>query len=90
VTTPDGISVTLDQSGPNSTKIVVPPAQARVETLEEKIDSSRQAAIEAYRLANEGKDPNDEEILTAYFATPQEGADFLEYLDAKKAAKKTN
>jgi hypothetical protein len=90
VTTPDGTTVTYDPSGSNTTKIEVPQAEARAERLEENIADSRQAASQAYRLANEGLDPNDESMLIPYFSTPQEGADFVEYLDAKKIAQKNN
>jgi hypothetical protein len=90
VTTPDGMAVTYDPSGPSTTRIEVPPAQARAEELERKVEGSRQAAIEAYRVANGGRDPGDEHNLLPYFATPQEGADFVEFLEAMKVAKEAN
>ena len=43
-------------------------------------------AVEAYRAANNGNQPPSPEALIPYFATPQEGADFVEFLEAQKAA----
>jgi hypothetical protein len=42
------------------------------------------AAYEAYRLANQGKDPDGSNALLPFFATPQQGADYLEFLEAHK------
>jgi hypothetical protein len=90
VTTPDGATITYDPSGTGTTKIDVPPAEARAEKLEQKIADARQTAIEAYRLANEGRDPGREDMLVPFFTTPQDGADFVEYLEAKEMAQKSN
>jgi hypothetical protein len=88
VTTPDGTTVTYDPDGPGSTRIEVPPAQARVEELGRKIESAREDAVAAFRIANQGRDPADEWSLTPYFSSAEGGADFVEYLEAKKIAEK--
>ena len=43
-------------------------------------------AMDAYRAANNGQSPPNPEALIPYFATPQQGADFVEFLEAQKAA----
>jgi hypothetical protein len=43
-------------------------------------------AVAAYRAANENRTPPDERALIPYFATPKDGADFVEYVEARKAA----
>lgn len=57
------------------------PAVQRLEELGRK-------ALAAYRNANNGTQPQSLEALIPYFATPQEGADFAELLEAQKAAQK--
>ncbi|HWA85922.1 MAG TPA: sigma-70 family RNA polymerase sigma factor [Opitutus sp.] len=84
VTTPDGISVTYDPSGAQTTKPDVPPDIARVQELAKKVGPTVVKAVTAYRAANGGEDPPSEQALLPFFATPQEGADFVEYLDATK------
>lgn len=85
VTTPDGIAVTFDPTGKTTTVPEVPPEVARVGELAQKIQPTVVQATNAYRSAN-GKNPPNEQALIPYFATPQEGADFTEFLEAKKAA----
>ena len=43
-------------------------------------------AMDAYRAANHGEAPPNPEALIPYFATPQEGADFAEFIEAQKPA----
>lgn len=86
VTTPDGIAVTFDPAGKATTVPEVPPEVARVGELAQKIQPTVMQATNAYRSANNGKNPPNEQALMPYFATPQEGADFTEFLEAKKAA----
>jgi hypothetical protein len=45
------------------------------------------AAETAYRAANHGSEPPTPEALIPYFATPQEGADFVEYREAAKQSR---
>lgn len=84
VTTPDGVSVTFDPTGATTTQPEIPPAVAQ----EKKMQASVMKAVEAYRAANGGVNPLNEAAIVAYFATPQEGADFVEMLEARKAKKK--
>ena len=84
LTTANGTVVTYDPDGGTTTQINLPPAAARAEELRKKVQDPAQAAREAYRLSNQGKDPKNEQALIPFFATPQEGADFVEYLEAKK------
>ena len=88
LTTVSGETVTYDPDGGTTTKIEYPAAIARAEELGQKLDPSIRKATEAYRLANQGKDPRNEQALLPFFATPQDGADFVEYLEAKKEARK--
>ncbi len=50
--------------------------------------SAAKAATEAYHAAHHGKEPPNPEALIPYFATPQEGADWVELIDAQKGAEK--
>ena len=84
VTTPDGVSVTYDPSGATTTPVEIPASVVR----EQKIQASVLKAVEAYRAAHSGASPPNEAALVSYFATPQEGADFVEVVEARKAAKK--
>lgn len=90
VTTLSGVSVTYDSTGPNTTIPQQTPAEARVEELFRRLEPAGLKAIEAYRAAHSGDHPPDSnmEALIPYFGTPQEGADFVEFLEARKAAGK--
>ena len=86
VTTPDGIAVTYDPAGVNTTRPEKPPEVVHVEELTAKIQPSVNQALGAYRTANDGKNFPNESALVPYFSTPQSGADFVEFLEARKAA----
>ena len=87
VTTADGMTVTYDPSGVGSTPVETPPEVVRAEELGQKVGPSIQKATEAFRLANPGaKGPSNPQALVPYFATPQDGADFLEMIEARKAS----
>ena len=86
VTTPDGMSVTYDPSGANTTKIEMPPEVIRARELGARVEKLVPDAVNAYRAANNGKNPPNEKALIPYFASPKEGADFVEFIEAKKAA----
>ncbi len=88
VVTPDGVTVTYDPAGTMTTKIEVPPAVARAQELGAKVQPSAMKALEAYRTAHNGTSPPNEEALLPYFATPQEGADYVEFMEARKEASK--
>jgi hypothetical protein len=84
VTSPDGVSVTYDPSGATTTPVEIPPAVAH----EQKVQATVMKAVEAYRAANGGANPPNEAAIVAYFATPQEGADFVELMESRKKPKK--
>ena len=86
VTTPDGIEVTFDPTGATTTRPEKPLEVVHVEELTAKLQSSITQAISAYQAANPGKRLPNEQALIPYFATPQQGADFTELLEARKAA----
>lgn len=86
VTTPDGVSVTFDPAGTLTTKIEIPAAVLRAQELGAKVQPSLMKAVEAYRAAHNGANPPNEDALLAHFATPQEGADYVEFMEARKAA----
>ena len=88
VTTAGGVTVTYDPEGGTTTPIETPAVIVRAEELGHKVEAAERAAREAFRLANQGKDPKNEHALIPYFATPQHGADFVEYLEAKNEASK--
>jgi RNA polymerase sigma factor (sigma-70 family) len=86
VTTPDGISVTYDPTGVNTTRPEIPPEIARAQELAAKVQPSVMQAVNAYRAANNGGNPPNEQALMPYFPSPQEAASFVELLEAQKAA----
>jgi RNA polymerase sigma factor (sigma-70 family) len=86
VTTPNGISVTFDPTGASTTRPDFPPEILRVYELAERIQPTINQALSAYREANNGKNPPNEQALVPFFPSPKEGADFVEYVEAKKAA----
>ena len=92
VTTEDGITVTYDPSGATTTPIERPAAvvrfeelQAQEEELGKKTEPIAQKAVEAYRAGHNGNRPPNPEALIPYFSTPQEGADWVEFLKAGRA-----
>ncbi len=91
VTTGSGITIGYHGGGaPMSdehVRIDWPPEITRYRELREKVAGTKQTAREAYRAANHGKEPPQDRALLPYFSTPQQGADFVEYLDAHKAAR---
>jgi RNA polymerase sigma factor (sigma-70 family) len=100
VTTASGITVTYDPTGGTTTKPDVTPevmhakvlqwkidqADAKITALEKKIVPIARQAEEAYRAANGRRYPLQPDDLIPYFATPQQGADWVEFLEAVKAA----
>lgn len=51
-----------------------------------KVASAMKAAKDAYHAAHGGQEPPNLHALIPYFATPQEGADYVETLEAQKEA----
>jgi RNA polymerase sigma factor (sigma-70 family) len=81
-----GMTITYEQSGPAAAP-PPNPAALRAQELGRRLEPTGRKAMEAYRAANPGKSPPTPEALLPYFATPQEGADFVEFLDAQKSAR---
>lgn len=100
VTSRNGITVTYDPNGATSTVPDLPPevvrteeiareirrADARVDELQKKIMGQGMAAEKAYSAANNGNYAPSMEALIPYFATPQHGADWVEFIEAVKVA----
>jgi hypothetical protein len=86
VTSASGVTVTYDPAGTNTTVPDFTPAELHAQELSRKVQASGNNAVAAYRAANNGNNPPNSEALIPYFATPQEGADFVEFLEAQKAA----
>jgi uncharacterized protein (TIGR02246 family) len=90
ITTLSGITVKYgDGTGDEATtQVEYPPEMARAKALLLALKPAAKAAYEAYRLANQGKDPDDADALLPFFATPQERAVYLEFREANKTANK--
>ena len=86
VTSPNGNAVTYDPTGANTTRIEIPADVARTRELAAHIQPAINQALKSYRAANNGNDPPNEPALLPHFATPKDGADFVEYLEARKVA----
>jgi RNA polymerase sigma factor (sigma-70 family) len=88
VTSPDGLTVTYDPSGAATTVPDYSPAELRAQDLGQKVAPFVQKAVEAFKAANNGNSPSTAEPqgLAPYFETPQQGADWVEYVEALKEA----
>jgi type IV pilus assembly protein PilA len=86
LTTANGVTVTYDPVGGATTNIPNPsPNEVVAEVtaqLGPQVGASFQRAMQAYRAANGDALPQNPQALLAYFPTPQEGADFLEAIQA--------
>jgi len=88
VTTADGVTVTYDPSTAASARPDMSPAQLHAQEIAQKLAPAVRKALDAYRAANNGNSPTKDNAiaLVPYFETPQEGADWTEYVEAVKAA----
>lgn len=86
VTTPGGITVTFDPSGTKTTRPELPPEVARAGELAERVRPAVKQAVQAFQAAHNGLFPPNEQALLPYFASPKDGADYIDALEAKKAA----
>jgi hypothetical protein len=100
VTSSSGITVTYDPNGTTTTRLELSPeilraeqiaaearrAEDRVTELGKKIMRHGMAAEKAYSAANGGNFAPSMEALIPYFTTPQLGADWVEFIEAVKAA----
>jgi hypothetical protein len=80
------VSVTFDPSAPQPPAREPTPAEKRANELGSKISGAVKTAMAAYRAANGGALPATPQALIPFFATVQEGADFVEALEAQAAA----
>lgn len=86
VVTASGETITYD---PAETRKATPESAAarqRANELGRRVGPLANKAVEAYRAANHGNMPPNEQALLPYFATPAEGADFVEFLEAQRKA----
>lgn len=89
VTTPEGITVTFNRPAPSGPRMLsLAERFVGRPNNQIKLSPSARKALEAYRAANNGKGPANIEAIIPYFATSQEGADFVELIEAQKAANK--
>jgi RNA polymerase sigma factor (sigma-70 family) len=90
VMTSDG-PVSFDERGGQTTRPApAPPMPPHIAEMQQRLSTAVPAALEAYKAANNGKGPPENEAgaraLIPYFTTPQAGADFVEYIEAMKQA----
>jgi hypothetical protein len=84
VVTATGTTITYDPGELPKIAPVPSAALQRLNDLGRRIGPLANKAVEAYRAANHGNMPPNEQALLPYFATPSEGADFVEFLEAQK------
>ena len=82
-----GVSVTFDPKGSTTTRLAPQsPAEQMAKIaadLGPKVGPSFERAVAAYQASHGGSVPPDAQALIPYFATPAEGADFVETIEAK-------
>jgi RNA polymerase sigma factor (sigma-70 family) len=83
-----GDTITFDPTQVMQAKIEVTPEMQRTIDLQKRFELTVNKAVAAYRSANNGQMPANDQALLPYFTTPQEGADFVEFIEAQKAARK--
>lgn len=88
VITPEGIRITYDRSGKQTTQIQKTPGELHVEAMTARMHPALSKALAAYRAANNGKSPTNPQDILPFFALPSEGADFVELLEAQKAVRR--
>lgn len=88
VTTVEGVTATVDLNTGNPEGVrLTSPFEDLARELAQKVDPAAKKALSAYQLANGGTAPADPKTLLPYFTSPQEAADFFEYLEAVKVAR---
>ena len=87
-TASDGVTVTYDPSAPPTPAPSgsMDPLAERIKELGQKLNSAGREATTAYLAAHNGQPPASPDALIPYFANPQDGADFVEFLEAMKQA----
>lgn len=80
-----GSTAAPDPTPPNSADPRKPaPSLAPDEVRVLTVASAMKAAMDAYHAAHSGQEPPNLQALIPYFATPQEGADYVEFIEAQK------
>lgn len=91
LTTANGLTVTLDPVGNQTTQPTpAPPPPPELVELQQRLREPIQNAMRSYQAAHNGSQPPPTEAglkaLLPYFTTPQEGADFVEFLEVSRKA----
>lgn len=86
VTTASGLTIVNDMAGPNTTRPEPSAAMLRAVDLARRIEPAYKKALQSYSAAQGRFTVPSNEKLIPYFATAQEGADFVEFIEAQKAA----
>jgi hypothetical protein len=81
----DGTTVTYDPVGGTSTRPELSEREQRVEDRGRQLEPKMRQAEEAYRAAHNGKKPPNEQAVAPFFATPQDAAEFMEYVKERRA-----
>lgn len=87
VTSADGVTATVDVNTAKPEGMLTSPFEDLAKELAQKVDPAAKKALEAYKLANGGNAPADPKTLLPYFTSPQDAADFFDYLEAVKVAR---
>ncbi|MEO7797463.1 MAG: sigma-70 family RNA polymerase sigma factor [Opitutaceae bacterium] len=87
VTTRDGVTATVDLATGEPEGVLVSPAVELAKELARQMEPATKKAADAYRAANRGAEPLNPQDLLPYFTTPQERADYTDYLEAVKVAR---
>jgi hypothetical protein len=87
ITTPSGEAVTHERTKLDPVQLARVAALRHVGELARKIGPARTKAIAAYHAGNNGQRPPNEEALLPHFPSEQERADFVDFLEAQKAAR---
>lgn len=94
VTAEGGMSVIYDPVGGNTTRPAEPSPEEQVAQIVAmvgpNVGATLERALAAYRAANNGAMPRNQTAVLPYFASPQEGADFIEALEAAAKKQQTN
>lgn len=84
VTTSDGLVITYDPEGNRTTQVAMSPEALERKKVEQRVQNSVNKAVQAFRAANQGNNPPNEQALIPYFTTTEDGADFVEFMEARK------
>lgn len=87
VTSVDGVTATVDLNTGQPEEVLTSPAADLAKQLGGKVEPAAKRALEAYHAANGGSEPRNPQALLPYFTSPQDGANFFEYLEAAKVAR---